>query len=103
VKKIIEYIKHNITHKISFWKWNNLKSKLIEYGPTFLIILIIVELLEHFGLPILFYYLGQNVHDLFYLLVPAPLVVCLHFITAPLVFLIYIKITNQKKTQNNAK
>jgi len=81
---------------VSFWKLKNLKSKLLEYGPTFLIILIIVELLEHFGLPILFYYLGNNVHDFFYVLIPAPLVVCLHFITAPLVFFIYMAIVKRK-------
>jgi len=82
---------------VSFWKLKTLKSKLIEYGPTFLVILIIVELLEHFGLPILFYYLGNNVHDFFYVLIPAPLMVCLHFITAPLVFFIYVNI--KKKPQ----
>ena len=59
MRKFIKYIKHTLKHKVDFWKWKNLKSKLIEYGPTFLIILIIVELLEHFGLPVLFYYLGN--------------------------------------------
>ena len=59
MRKFIQYIKHTISHKIAFWKIKNLKSKLIEYGPTFLIILIITELLEHFGLPVLFYYLGS--------------------------------------------
>jgi len=97
VKSFIQYIKHTVSHKISFWKLSHLKSKFIEYGPTFLIILIIVELLEHFGLPILFYFLGNNIHDFFYLLIPAPLVVCLHFITAPIVFFIYINITRKKK------
>ena len=85
-------------HKIAFWKWKNLKAKLIEYGPTFLIILIIIEILEHVGLPLLFYYLGGSVHDFFYVLMPAPLLFCLHFITAPLVFLIYVAITKKKKT-----
>ena len=97
MRKFIQYIKHTISHKIAFWKIKNLKSKLIEYGPTFLIILIITELFEHFGLPILFYYLGNNVHDFFYLLVPTPLIVCLHFITAPVIFFIYIKFIKKKK------
>lgn len=96
MKRFIEYIKHTLKHKIKFWTWKNLKNKLIEHGPTFLVILIIVELLEHIGLPFLFYYLGENIHNLFYVLVPAPLLICLHFITAPIVFFIYITITKKK-------
>ena len=99
MKQFIQYIKHTINDKIAFWKWKNLKRKLIEHGPTFLIILIIVELLEHIGLPLLFYYLGDSLHDFFYLLIPAPLLICLHFITAPIVFLIYVSITKQKKSK----
>ena len=96
MKQFIEYIKHTLGHKVSFWSFKNLKSKLLEYGPTFLIILVIVELLEHLGLPVLFYFLGNNVHDFFYVFIPAPLLVCLHFITAPLVFFIYITIKKKK-------
>ena len=97
MKKIYHYIKHNWVHKVSFWKFSNLKKKLIEYGPVFITILIIVELLEHFGLPILFYWMGSNLHESFYILVPAPLVICLHFITTPIVFFIYIMVTKKKK------
>ena len=96
--QFINYIKHTLIHKLSFWTWGNLKKKLIEHGPTFLIILIIVELIEHLGLPVLFYYLGENIHDFFYVLIPAPLVVCLHFLTAPLVFFIYMLITKKKNS-----
>ena len=46
MKQFIEYIKHTIKHKAGFWSFKNLKTKLLEYGPTFLIILIIIELLE---------------------------------------------------------
>ena len=97
MERLIQYIKHTFGHKLSFWKLDNLKSKLVEYGPTFLIILIIVELVEHVGLPMLFYYLGNSVSDFFYVLIPAPLVFCLHFITAPLTFFIYIKFFKKKK------
>ena len=102
MKKIIAYIKHNISHKIYFWKWSNLKKKLVKYGPTFLVILILVEIIEHFCLPYLFYYMGSNVHEIFYLLIPAPLLICLHFITAPIIFLIYIKISNRKRQKNDS-
>ena len=99
MKRFIEYIKHTINEKITFWKWENLKKQLIQHGPTFLIILIIIELLEHIGLPLLFYYLGESVSDFFYLLIPAPLLICLHFITAPIVFFIYLTITKKKISQ----
>ena len=99
MKKIINYIKHNWDHKISFWKIKNLKAKLFEYGPTFLTILIIIELLEHIGLPILFSWLGLNVHEAFLVAVPAPFIFCLHFITAPIVFFIYIRIKKKKYSE----
>ena len=102
MKKIIQYIKHNISHKISFWKWINLKKKFVEYGPTFLVIVILVEIIEHFLLPFIFYYLGNNVHELFYILIPAPLLMCLHFLTAPIIFLIYVKTINRKKQKNDS-
>ena len=88
--QFINYIKHTTKHKLSFWKIKNLKAKFIEYGPTFLFILVVVEIIEHFGLPLLFYYLGTNIHDFFYILIPAPLLICLHFITAPIIFFIYL-------------
>ena len=99
MKRFIEYIQRTINDKITFWKWENLKKQLIQHGPTFLIILIIIELLEHIGLPLLFYYLGESVSDFFYLLIPAPLLMCLHFITAPIVFFIYVAITKKKTSQ----
>ncbi len=102
MKKIIQYIKHNISHKISFWKWSSLKKKLVKHGPAFLLIIILIEIIEHVCLPVLFYYLGNNVHDLFYLLIPAPLLICLHFFTAPIIFLIYVKTINRKRQKNDS-
>ena len=102
MKKFIQYITHNISHKIDFWKWSNLKKKLIEYGPTFLVILIVVEIIEHCFLPLIFLYLGSNIHDIFYLLIPAPLLICFHFLTAPIIFLIYMKISNRKRRKNDS-
>ena len=102
MKKIIQYIKHSIFHKISFWSWKNLQANLIKYGPVFLIIIILVEIIEHIGLPFIFYYLGNNIHEFFYVLIPAPLLICLHFITAPIIFFIYIKIINRKKQKNGS-
>ena len=95
MKKIYQYIKHNWTHKISFWNLKNLKNKFIEYGPLFVFILIIVELFEHFGLPVIFYWLGGNIHEAFYALVPTPLFICLHFLTTPIIFFIYVTITRR--------
>ena len=97
MKKIIQYIKHSIFHKISFWKWKNLQANLIEHGPVFLIIIILAEIIEHIGLPFIFYYLGNNTHEFFYMLIPSPLLIYLHLITAPVFIFIYIKIMNRKK------
>ena len=101
MKKIIQYIKHNVTHKISFWKWETLKKVLKEYGPTFLTILIIVELTEHVGGLLLIRWLGVNISEYFNVLLPAPFIFCFHWLTAPIVFFIYMKILKKKKTEHD--
>ena len=97
MSRFIQYIKHTLTHKIHFWKWATLKNVLKKHGLTFLIILIIVEIIEHVGGFLLIKWLGINVHEYFHALLPAPLLICFHWITAPITFFIFIKITNKKQ------
>ena len=100
MKRFITYIKHTLIHKVSFWKLKTLKSVLKKHGPTFLTILIVVEIIEHVGGLFLIRWLGLNVHEYFHALLPAPFLFCFHWVTAPIVFFIYMKITNQKQDGN---
>ena len=99
MKKIIQYIKHSIFHKISFWKWKNLQANLIKHGPAFLIIIILMKIIEHIGLTFILYFLWNNIHE-FFVLIPVPLIIYLHFITAPVIFFIYIKKLKRKKQKH---
>ena len=96
MKRFITYIKDTLNHKFSFWKLRTLKSVLKKHGPTFLIIVIVVEIIEHVGGLLLIRWLGLNVHEYFHALLPAPFLICFHWLTAPIVFFIYVRIVNRK-------
>ena len=100
MKRFITYIKDTLSHKVSFWKLRTLKSVLKKHGPTFLIIVIVVEIIEHVGGLLLIRWLGLNVHEYFHALLPAPFLICFHWLTSPIVFFIYIKIVNRKQDGN---
>ena len=92
MRKIIIHLQHNLKHKISFWKLKNLKDIIQQHGLTFLTILIFVEILEHVGGVLLIRWLGINVHEYFNMFLPAPFLMCFHWISAPIIFFIYMKI-----------
>ena len=100
MKRFIQHIKNTLIHKVSFWKLKTLKSVLKKHGPTFLTIIIVVEIIEHLGGLLLIRWLGLNVHEYFHALLPAPFLVCFHWLTAPIAFFIYMKITNRKQDGN---
>ena len=95
MRKIIIHLQHNLKHKISFWQLTNLKEIIQKHGLTFIIILIFVEVLEHVGGVLLIRWLGVNVHEYFHAFLPAPFLICFHWISAPIVFFIYMKIKNK--------
>ena len=79
-----------------------LKKKIFDYGLPLVIIFIFWEVIEDIFIPYAFYLLGENVNEAFYAFIPASFFVCLHWITVPLTFFIYLKITGknpQKKTK----
>tara|TARA_B100001142_G_scaffold312957_1_gene348963 strand:+ start:8880 stop:9167 length:288 start_codon:yes stop_codon:yes gene_type:complete len=92
VRKLIIHLQKNLEHKISFWKLKNLKDIVQKYGLTFLTILIFIEIVEHVGGIFLIRWLGVNVHEYFNAFLPAPFLICFHWISAPIVFFIYMKI-----------
>ena len=64
MNRFIQYIKHTLSHKISFWKFSELKKKIIEYGAPLLIIFICWEIVEDVGFPYLFYFYAKKKHKL---------------------------------------
>lgn len=94
MKLIIQFFKKNIQHKINFWNLKKFKDLIQKHGLVFLVILITVEIVEHLGSLFLISWLGLNVSDKFFALLPAPLLFCWHWLTSPIIFFIYIKFIN---------
>jgi hypothetical protein len=83
---MLEKISHNLRHKLSFWRWFNIRKKLVQYGLPFLIILILWEIIEDIVIPGIFGLLGAYIDPMFYALVPTTWFVCLHPIAVPIMW-----------------
>ena len=97
MKRLYKYIKHNLTHKVSFWKIKNLKKKLLEYGLPLLIIFIVWEIIEDSLSILLFSYLGSKIDPWFYALIPSSFFICLHWLAVPIIFGFYLKVTRKRE------
>ena len=93
---MLRRLKEKFVEKLAFWKLENLKKVIKEYGPAFLVILIGWEIAEDVLFPALFYVLGEHV-PAFYALIPVSWILCLHPIAVPAIFLVYVKISNKNK------
>jgi hypothetical protein len=96
---MIKQLKQKVKHKLSFWKTNNFKKILKEYGVPLLVIFVVWEIIEDVLFPALFYWLGQY-FPAFYALIPVSWLLCLHPLAVPILWWIYIKfwgVTGQKK------
>jgi len=92
---MIKQLKEKIIHKLSFWKKENLKKIIMEYGVPFLVILVGWEIVEDILFPALFYYLGQY-FPAFYALIPVTWILCLHPIAVPILWWIYVKFCGKR-------
>ena len=79
-------IVHNLRHTIEFWRWKNLKSAFLKHGTEFLVILIIWEIVEDIIFPAVMYLCGETLNPVFYSLIPAGWIVCLHPIAVPVLW-----------------
>ncbi len=103
MKKIFNYLKHNLKHKWDFWRWSKLKEKFKKYGLPLLIIFIVWEIIEDIIFPYIAYLLGKHVHQGFYTLIPVSWLACAHPIAVPAIFWIYLKISGKKKPKDEQK
>ena len=87
LKQFVEKVKY----KFSFWKRDNFKKIIVDYGMPLLVILIGWEIVEDILFPALFYWLGQY-FPAFYALIPVSWLLCLHPVAVPVLWWIYIKI-----------
>jgi len=94
--KIFNWIKQRLKHKIEHFSWQSIKNIMREHGLALVIIILGWEIIEDVLFPILFTWLGINVHPIFLAGVPVSLLLCLHWIAVPLLWSAWIKIKPKK-------
>jgi hypothetical protein len=94
--KLFHWVKHRIKHKFEHFSTAKLKKFLKENGLAFVIIFLLWEVIEDVLFPVLFIFLGNNVHPSFYAGAPAAWLLCLHWLAVPLMWGAWVKIRGKK-------
>jgi hypothetical protein len=92
LKKIWQWIKHRIAHKLEHVKVSKLSETLKKHGLALVIIIVGWEIIEDVLFPILFIWMGNHIHPAFYAGAPAAWILCLHWLAVPLIWGAWIRI-----------
>ena len=91
----LKNIKKRISHKLEHLKWSSIKKTLKENGLALVIIIIGWEIIEDVLFPVLFIFLGNNVHPAFYAGAPASWLLCFHWLAVPITWGLWKKISKK--------
>jgi|10_taG_2_1085330.scaffolds.fasta_scaffold22086_5 hypothetical protein len=98
--KLLNWIKERIKHKLEHLKFQHLVETFKKHGAALVTIIIVWEVIEDIGFPLLFIWLGKNVHPAFIAGAPASWLLCLHWLVVPLAWNLWIKFTNYRKKKD---
>lgn len=90
--EIVRWIKSRLSHKLEHVKKERLLSLAKKEGVSLVVIIIIWEIIEDILFPILFGFLGKNVHGSFYVALPISWLLCVHWLTVPIIWSLWRKI-----------
>lgn len=97
IKSTYMWIKHRVVHKLGHLKLNYLLDVLSKHGMALVVIIVAWEIIEDVLFPILFIWMGNNVHPVFLAGAPAAWLICLHWLMVPLTWSFWMKISGQKE------
>ena len=95
MKKAWNWTKHRLGHKLEHLNPTTLLDTLKEHGVALVIIIVGWEIIEDVLFPLLFMWLGANVHPAFFAGAPAAWLLCLHWIAVPIMWGIWIRISKR--------
>ena len=90
--RLYRWIKQRIGHKLSHFKWENIKETFRENGLALVVIIVGWEIIEDVLFPAIFALLGKYVHPAFYAGIPAAWILCLHWLMVPVLWGLWINI-----------
>ena len=100
-KLMIKWLKTRISHKLSNFSKEKLKTFLKKNGLAFVVIVVGWEIVEDVIFPIIFGALGNYVHPAFYAGIPASLILCFHWLAIPILWGMWVKISNNSTKTTN--
>tara|TARA_R100000995_G_scaffold81543_1_gene54454 strand:- start:527 stop:838 length:312 start_codon:yes stop_codon:yes gene_type:complete len=95
---MIKWLKTRISNKLNNFSKDKLKAFLKKNGLAFVIIFVGWEIVEDVVFPIIFGVLGNYVHPAFYAGIPASLILCFHWLAIPILWGLWVKLTNKPDT-----
>ena len=95
------WVKSRLSHKLGHLKLNYLLDVLSKHGLALVIIIVGWEIIEDVLFPILFIWMGNNIHPVFLAGAPAAWLICLHWLMVPLTWSFWIRISGQKKLDHD--
>ncbi len=96
ISKSWHWLKERISHKLEHVKPAYLFDILAKHGLSLVIIIVLWEIIEDVGFPLLFIWLGKHVHPAFYAGAPAAWLLCLHWLMVPLTWKFWMKIKSRR-------
>ena len=97
--KLYRWIKQRLRHKLSHFKWENVKKTLRENGLALVVIIIGWEIIEDVIFPVIFAVLGKYVHPAFFAGIPAAWIICLHWLMVPILWGAWIRFKGGEKEE----
>ena len=93
--KVIKWVKNRLMHKIEHIRWTSIEKIMKKNGLALVIIIVGWEIIEDVLFPLLFIWMGKHIHPVFYGGAPAAWLLCLHWLAVPLIWGLWIKITQK--------
>ena len=92
IKKAISWGVDRLRHKLNHLSLSELKETFVNGGIPLLVIIVGWEILEDLVFPAVFWWLGNNIHPIFYSAIPASWLLCFHWIAVPIIWTLWKKI-----------
>ena len=93
-------MRDRLKHKLHHFSMKSIKKTLKENGLALVVIIVGWEIIEDILFPVLFIWLGKNVHPMFLAGVPASWLLCLHWLAVPILWGMWVRITGREKNES---
>ena len=96
---MIKWIKDRIGHKLEHISLSAIKKTFKQHGLALAVIVVLWEIIEDILFPVMFLWLGENIHPAFYAGAPVSWLICLHWLAVPLMWAAWIKLSRQQDSK----